>query len=131
MRRTSLDGIAKPMPEAGVPPYSGFDAPSVGIPMTRPWMSTSAPPELPGLIAALVWMRLGSEMPLPSWPVRPSALTMPSVTELDRPSGLPTASVIAPTWSLALSAKTAGAGLTGIEITARSLAGKLPTSLPV
>ena len=130
MRVASFDGMAKPMPEAGAPPKAGFDAPSVGMPMTRPLMSTSAPPLLPGLIGALVWIRLGSEMPLPSWPVRPRALTMPLVTELERPSGLPMASAIWPTCSRALLAKVAGAGLIGIEITARSLAGKLPTRVP-
>ena len=30
------------------------------MPITRPWMSTSAPPELPGLIAALVWIAFWS-----------------------------------------------------------------------
>jgi hypothetical protein len=53
MSLTRLLGIAKPMPGA-LPPNCGSVAASVGIPITRPWMSTSAPPELPGLIAALV-----------------------------------------------------------------------------
>ena len=70
-------------------------------------------------------------MPPPAWLVRPSALTMPLDTELDRPSGLPTATAISPTCSFPLSAKTAGVGDTGILITAMSLAGKAPTSLPV
>ena len=58
-------GIAKPIPGAR-PPSSGSVAASVGIPITRPWRSASAPPELPGLIAALVWIISGSAMPFPS-----------------------------------------------------------------
>ncbi len=43
-------GIAKPIPS---------DPPSIAVftPITRPSISTSAPPELPGLIAASVWIR--------------------------------------------------------------------------
>jgi hypothetical protein len=51
--RTMLTGMAKPMP---------FDPPerekiAVLMPIRRPFMSTSAPPELPGLMAASVWMK--------------------------------------------------------------------------
>ena len=51
-----LLGIAKPMPGAAPPPASGSVAASVGMPMTSPDRLTSAPPLLPGLIAAEVWM---------------------------------------------------------------------------
>jgi len=49
-------GIANPMPGACALPNSGSVAASVGIPMTVSRRSTSAPPEFPELIAALVWI---------------------------------------------------------------------------
>ena len=55
---SQLDGVderAKPIPLAAEPPSSGSVAARVGMPMTRPWVSTRAPPLLPGLMAALVW----------------------------------------------------------------------------
>ena len=51
--RTMLAGMAKPMPCE--PPEREKIA--VLIPTSLPVMSTSAPPELPGLIAASVWMK--------------------------------------------------------------------------
>jgi hypothetical protein len=51
--RTMLEGMAKPMPCE--PPEREKIA--VLMPTSRPAMSTSAPPELPGLIAASVWMK--------------------------------------------------------------------------
>ena len=51
--RTMLDGMAKPMPCE--PPLCEKIA--VLMPTSRPSMSTSAPPELPGLMAASVWMK--------------------------------------------------------------------------
>src|SRR4051794_33664768 len=48
-------GIANPMPGAE-PPICGSAAVSVGIPTTSPSRFTRAPPLLPGLIAAEVWM---------------------------------------------------------------------------
>ena len=51
--RTMLDGIAKPMP--WLPPEREKIA--VLMPTSRPPMSTRAPPELPGLMAASVWMK--------------------------------------------------------------------------
>jgi hypothetical protein len=71
-----VPGIANPMPGACAPPSSASVAASVGIPITAPSRSTSAPPELPGLIAALVWMTDGSTTPLPSRTVRPTAETI-------------------------------------------------------
>ena len=62
------------------------------MPMTAPVRSMSAPPLLPGLIAALVCTTDGSATPLPSLTVRAIALTIPSVTLERRPSGLPMAS---------------------------------------
>ena len=51
--RTILAGIAKPMPT--LPP----DCEKIAelMPTSRAFISTSAPPELPGLIAASVWMK--------------------------------------------------------------------------
>jgi hypothetical protein len=46
-------GIAKPIPRE--PPV--FEEIAVLIPTKRPKVSMSAPPELPGLIAASVWMK--------------------------------------------------------------------------
>src|SRR5262245_52899245 len=50
---TMLEGIANPMPME--PPEREKIA--VLMPTSRPLTSTSAPPELPGLIAASVWMK--------------------------------------------------------------------------
>ena len=48
-----LEGMAKPMPME--PP--NCEKIVVLMPISRPFMLTSAPPELPGLIAASVWMK--------------------------------------------------------------------------
>ena len=50
---TMFDGIAKPMPM--LPPLPEKIA--VGTPTSWPCRLTSAPPELPGLIGASVWMK--------------------------------------------------------------------------
>ena len=65
------------------------------MPIRLPLLSTSAPPELPGLIAASVWMKSSNRL-MPRW-LRPSALTMPCVTVLPKPNGLPIASTTSPT----------------------------------
>ena len=86
-----LIGMAKPIPSA-------VWATAVLIPMTLPAESRSAPPELPGLIAASVWMRF--RRTVPSWTVmvRPKAERIPAVTELVYvPSGLPIAIASWPT----------------------------------
>src|SRR5579884_2208667 len=95
------------MPAAVLPNW-GSVAPSVGIPTTRPAMSTSAPPELPGLIGALVWITFGSVTPPPSDSVRLSALMIPSVTLEARPRGLPIAITMSPTSSFDELANVAG-----------------------
>ena len=93
--------MAKPIPWAS-------PAMAVLMPMSAPSTSTSAPPLLPGLIAASVWMRSRRDS---SWPVplqvsvtsmrRPMALTTPVVTELvNVPSGLPMAMACWPTLSV-------------------------------
>ena len=94
-RVVSLIGTASPRPQP---------ATAVLMPTTRDAESASAPPELPGLSAASVWMtssttravrpsRVGSD--------RPSPLTTPAVTEPASPSGLPTATTSWPTRSVA------------------------------
>ncbi len=55
------------------------------MPIRFPEASISAPPELPGLIAASVWMKSSNRL-MPRW-LRPSALTMPDghrVAEAER-----------------------------------------------
>ena len=54
-----LTGTAKPMPTfpPPLPPVAICEL----IPITRPVASISGPPELPGLIAASVWMTLEIE----------------------------------------------------------------------
>ena len=51
--RTMLEGMAKPMPCE--PPER--ERIMLLMPTSRPSRSTSAPPELPGLMAASVWMK--------------------------------------------------------------------------
>src|SRR2546421_4916041 len=96
MRCTVLAGMAKPTPLAGLL-NSGSIAVSVGTPITRPLRSRSAPPLLPGLMAALVWMapRI-CPPPLPSLTVRSRALTRPPVAVPTMPSGLPRATTLWP-----------------------------------
>src|SRR2546427_6119759 len=62
------------------------------MPISRPLESSSGPPELPGLIAASVWI-MCSRAPLPSsWgSARSRAETMPVVSDQSRPNGLPMA----------------------------------------
>src|ERR1700740_2411934 len=91
--RAVSDEMAKPMPAACAPP-PGLAAARVGMPMTCPDMLTSAPPLLPGLMGALVWMTSGRVAPAASAVAgsvtdRPVADTMPSVTLLASTSGLP------------------------------------------
>src|SRR6478609_1346774 len=108
---TSSMGIAKPRPiepDADWPPSGDCDA-AVRIeelmPITAPVRSTSGPPELPGLMAASVWMAgYVVELPWSSEPTltgRSRALTMPLVTVASRPNGDPMATTLSPTPRLA------------------------------
>src|SRR3954447_11117694 len=135
MRFTWVELIAKPMPGAA-PPLWGSTAASVGMPTTCPWRSTRAPPLLPGLMAADVWMASGNVAPgesaeTGSVTVRPVAEMIPFVTVAASPRGLPMASTISPTRALVESANVAGLSPWPPEtrITARSLAGNEPTSV--
>ena len=67
---------------------------AVEMPITSPAMLNSGPPELPGLMAASVWMK-SSKGPAPI--SRPRAEMMPEVTLPPRPKGLPAASTQEPT----------------------------------
>ena len=69
-------GMAKPIPLLS-------EAIAVLMPMTSPSASSSGPPELPGLIAASVWMRLLRIVSLSVVIVRPLADTIPLVTEFE------------------------------------------------
>src|SRR5215472_481134 len=125
-------GIAKPIP-AAAPPSCGLVAASVGMPITCPARFTRAPPLLPGLMAALVWIALmiTAELPWPSDTVRPVAETMPSVTVPVRPSGLPMASTTSPTRTWVDRPKDAGRSEpppSRTLITARSSGANTPTT---
>ncbi len=122
MRRVvSLTGMASPRP---------IPATAVFTPTRWAFASARAPPELPGLRAASVWItssmtrtvapaRVGSD--------RPSALTTPAVTLPVSPSGLPTATTSWPTASVAASPSVAGGGvLPRARSTARSDSGSAP-----
>src|SRR4029079_10676699 len=97
--RTTLLGMAKPIPTLPWPRGSGLNRAEV-MPITRPAASIRGPPELPGLIGASVWMKRRSS---PWASARLVALTMPAVTVWPRPNGLPIATTLWPTASLALS----------------------------
>ena len=86
-------------------PAAAESPPSVAMaeltPTSSPFMLTSAPPELPGLIAASVWMASSTVFWFPASPPaatgRFSALMMPVVTVPSRPSGEPIATTSWPT----------------------------------
>ena len=70
------------------------------MPTTRPPVSSSGPPELPGFTAASNWISplMGSSLPGGvDW--RPSPDTTPALNEATRPRGLPTANTSSPTRS--------------------------------
>ena len=117
-------GMAKPMPIE--PPEREKIA--VLMPTRLPLASTSAPPELPGLMAASVWMKF-SKVLMPK-PVRPSADTMPPVTVCPTPNGLPIASTTSPTCSASDEPKLIAASASAFtRSTARSVSGSFPTTL--
>ena len=123
-RVVALTGTAIPTP---------IPATAVLIPTTRAWLSASAPPELPGLRAASVWITSSirrTAAPLRVGSDRPRALTTPAVTEPARPSGLPTATTSWPTTSWSASPSSAGGGVSPeARSTARSDSGSAPTTV--
>jgi hypothetical protein len=82
-------GMAKPMP--------AFRSPRMAVlmPTSRPSMSSSAPPELPGLIDASVCTKSKS-IRSPALKFRCTAETTPVVTVCERPNGLPIAMSVSP-----------------------------------
>ncbi|KAG1167652.1 hypothetical protein G6F35_017662 [Rhizopus arrhizus] len=101
------------------------------MPTRLPSASTSAPPELPGLMAASVWMKF-SYVFRPS-PLRPSADTIPCVVVCPTPNGLPIASTTSPTRSPRSGASVAAGRARNVLSfsTARSVSGSAPTTLAV
>ena len=101
---------------------------AVLMPIRLPWASTRAPPELPGLMAASVWMKF-SKVLMPRWE-RPRAETMPMVTVWPTPKGLPMASTTSPTRMPSIWPKTMAGSLSALTLsTARSVSGSLPMTL--
>lgn len=86
-RLTVSTGTAKPMP--ALVPLGLYIA--VLMPISRPAESSKGPPEFPGLMAALVWIRCWTVTPFSSVSERSSAETMPLVNVQSRPKGLPIA----------------------------------------
>jgi len=61
------------------------------MPTSLPELSSSGPPELPGLIAASVWITPSIRVPASDGISRPSALTTPVVSVRSSPNGFPIA----------------------------------------
>ena len=87
-------GTANPMPANASWP-SG-EASETTMPITRPWASSSGPPELPGLTDASNWMS-PENVPWSVSAVRSRPDMTPADTLSVRPSGLPMATTAAPT----------------------------------
>ena len=115
--------MAKPMPT--LPPVG--EKIIEFMPITWPRRSKVGPPELPRLMGASIWMKLVYCW-LPSM-LRLSEETMPAVTELESPKGLPTATTQSPTRRRLSSPKsTFGSGRSlWIFNSATSVTGSLPT----
>ena len=121
---TVLDGIAKPMPTLPAwPPavVEPVDSICELTPITWPAALNSGPPELPGLIAASVWMTSSIEKPLGEEISRCSALTTPVVSVRSRPNGLPIAYAGSPTSTLLESASVSGLRLRGGDLQEREV----------
>ena len=102
--------------------------------MTWPALFSSGPPELPGLMAASVWIALMYERSVcsPAVTGRSRALTIPEVTVPSRPSGAPIAMATSPTRTAPESpSPRVGRSLRSTFTTARSYAGLVPTTCPV
>ena len=101
---------------------------AVLIPTSCPAVLIKAPPELPGLIAASVWMKF-SKVLIPScW--RPVALTMPCVTVCPTPKGLPMASTTSPTRISSVRPNTiVGRSVRSTFNKAKSVSGSVPTTV--
>ena len=127
-------GTAKPMPTLP-PPATPFALGTVEIavftPTWRPAQVTSGPPELPGLMAASVWIAPArTVVPPPAlgtgmW--RFNALTIPLVTVPDSPSGAPRATTGCPTTRTSRRARVStGRPVRSTFNRARSVIGSVP-----
>ena len=124
MRLAMLIGIAKQIPCAEW-------MIAVLMPITRPRLSSSGPPLLPGLSAASVWITLSTRWPVMLRKVRPRALTTPAVTVESKPNGLPIATTSWPTRRPADSPSCAcGNPDASACTTATSVHGSAPTTRP-
>jgi hypothetical protein len=92
-RLTVSTGTAKPTPS----PPPDWDLIWALIPSTRPCASSSGPPELPGLIAASVWIALPMANRVSDWMLRSTAETTPIDSDCFSPNGLPMAATGWPT----------------------------------
>src|SRR5439155_1625995 len=123
--RAVAAGIAKQIPCA-----VGMIA--VLMPTTLACVSTSGPPEFPGLSAASVWMTFSMSRPSRADKDRPRALTTPVVTVEWKPSGSPMAMTSCPTRRESVSASSAaGSPVPRMRMTARSVALSVPTTAAV
>ena len=113
--RTVLMGTANPMPRL----LGRSLTIAVLMPMTSPRRFSRGPPELPGLMAASVWM---TRWGLPgTWRNGlPTALTTPTVTVCPRSKGLPMAITQSPgrIWSESPNVAT-GSGKSGRSVSSR------------
>ncbi len=118
-----LTGTASPSPTP---------ATAVLTPTTRPRESARAPPELPGLSAASVWITLSMMRPARrerAGSERPRPETTPAVTDPPSPFGFPIATTSWPTRSDSASPSVAGASAApSTRSTARSESGSRPTT---
>ena len=124
MLRARLIGIAEPRPMLPAWLPRGLKL-AVLMPISSPRRLTSAPPELPGLIDASVWMKFWK--PSPGRLLRPTAETMPEVTVWPTPNGLPTATTKSPTRSWSEFASDSAVSFSaGIFISATSVSASEP-----
>ena len=103
-RLTASTGTAKPTPS--LPPE--LDLICWLTPITRPSPSTSGPPELPGLIAASVWIAPEIWKLVSDWIERSIAEMTPTDSDCCSPNGEPIAATGSPTSTLALSPSGSG-----------------------
>ena len=84
-------GMAKPMPS-----YCDEEIFAVFMPMTSPLWLTRAPPELPGFMAASVWMRLSVLLSMVTDLFSPLIMPCVVVPANSWPRGLPMAMAVSP-----------------------------------
>ncbi len=100
---------------------------ALAMPMTWPRVFTTGPPELPGLMAASVWMKSSKRPPI----TRLLPLMTPTVTVWSRPKGLPMAITASPTFASAERPNgTVGSPVISTLTRARSVSGSEPSTLP-